>query len=346
MLVPLVLACSARADDVPYHAVVCAAEAEVRAGAVVDPQLYATNRLKRGDHVEVIGDMGNGWLKIKPPSGSYSWIDAKQIQRIDPNYAAFSVSAADPVPVYMGSDFLNGAPPTVESCKVPRGAQVVAIGKESKDENGSWLAIVPPPAEVRYVRADAVSRSSDPAPPNTTLVGRLPTPSATETTLSIQAPLTKAQRMDGSGQDGQARHDAIANVPGYPSLAPSSSDPGRVSGLPSASADAPTVHLAPPSTGPTQADTWIPASSPPAQPAGIYASGPGRLRRAGRSLDNRPTYVLDGGANRPSLYVTPQSGIDLEPFLNRKVELFGPSIYRGDLRANYMSVMRVQPLPE
>jgi hypothetical protein len=41
-------------------------------------------------------------------------------------------------------------------------------------------------------------------------------------------------------------------------------------------------------------------------------------------------------------YVTAQAGVDLESSLNRFVELFGRVEYRGDLRANYMIVSRVQ----
>jgi hypothetical protein len=107
----------------------------------------------------------------------------------------------------------------------------------------------------------------------------------------------------------------------------------------------PMVRLAPP-CGPS-GEACLPAPAAPAiQPAAYYSSGPGRLRRAGRLLDGKTAYVLDGGPGRLPLYVTAQSGIDLEPYVCRKVEIVGPSIYRGDLRANYMTASRVQPLPE
>ena len=62
-------------------------------------------------------------------------------------------------------------------------------------------------------------------------------------------------------------------------------------------------------------------------------------------MESRKAYVLESSQNYPMLYVTPHTGIDLEPCVDKNVELFGPAIYRGDLRANYMSVVRVQPLP-
>ncbi len=78
---------------------------------------------------------------------------------------------------------------------------------------------------------------------------------------------------------------------------------------------------------------------------GYLSSGPGRLRRAGRMVDGQRGYVLDSIQNYPMLYCTPHTGIDLEAYLNQNVELIGPAIYRGDLRANYMTVVRIQPIP-
>jgi hypothetical protein len=55
--------------------------------------------------------------------------------------------------------------------------------------------------------------------------------------------------------------------------------------------------------------------------------------------------VLETSQGLPMMYVTPEPGIDLEPYVNQNVQLFGPAIYHGELRANYMTVTQVQPLP-
>ncbi len=63
-------------------------------------------------------------------------------------------------------------------------------------------------------------------------------------------------------------------------------------------------------------------------------------------LEGCATYALDSPLNgRPLLYAIPQPGVDLESYINRNVELFGASLYSGDLRANIMHVERVQPVP-
>ena len=81
-------------------------------------------------------------------------------------------------------------------------------------------------------------------------------------------------------------------------------------------------------------------------PAGnLPSSGPGRLRRAGRTVEYQRTYVLEDAQGLPIVYAAPEPGLDLEPYLNQNVELFGHAAYRGEIRAYYMTVSRVQPLP-
>ena len=44
----------------------------------------------------------------------------------------------------------------------------------------------------------------------------------------------------------------------------------------------------------------------------------------------------------PFYYVTAQPGVNLDPYLGKRVECYGEAIYSGDLRANYMRVSRVE----
>jgi MraZ protein len=74
------------------------------------------------------------------------------------------------------------------------------------------------------------------------------------------------------------------------------------------------------------------------------ASGPGRLRRAGFFVDGKQAYVLENSQGRPLLYVSGQSGMNLEPYVNRQVNLQGSVIYHGDLRADYMTATGVNVL--
>ncbi len=135
--------------------------------------------------------------------------------------------------------------------------------------------------------------------------------------------------------------------------APSESNVYPTAGNPSNS----NVRLAPPQgTGTPTATAWSATptalntspSTAPGAPAGPpaagteYASGPGWLQVSARSAEGKKTYVMVSDRGAPFYYVTGQPGVNLEPYLKRRVELFGQAIYSGDLRANYMRVARVE----
>jgi hypothetical protein len=75
------------------------------------------------------------------------------------------------------------------------------------------------------------------------------------------------------------------------------------------------------------------------------SSPPGHLRLAQRAVDCKRTYALESSQGQLLMYVTPQQGVDLEAYVDHNVELYGPLVYRMDLRAQYMLVTQVKPLP-
>ncbi len=77
----------------------------------------------------------------------------------------------------------------------------------------------------------------------------------------------------------------------------------------------------------------------------VHSSGPGSLRRASRLIDGRRAYFLESSQGQVILYATEQPGVNMEPYVDRHVELLGQVIPRGDVRPLYLSVSRVVPLP-
>jgi hypothetical protein len=74
-------------------------------------------------------------------------------------------------------------------------------------------------------------------------------------------------------------------------------------------------------------------------------SGPGWLRRSGVSIESRMAYVLEDDAGRVRYYLVPQTGLNLEAFVNRPVEVFGPMVARADMAGGgYLSVGRLHLL--
>jgi hypothetical protein len=369
-----------------YSAVIVQAEAELRAGPGTDGQLYPTNRLSRGQTVEVLKDRGDGWLEVRPPAGSFSWINTRFVERMQ-NQPNWVVMNRAPVPVLIGSEVLKGRP-SVEGPKLPQGTIVRSIGAPLADADGSWLPIAPPPSEVRYLRVEAISRTgAAPAAAGAPVAGGFPNPTATVAArvnpgpvagspTSFQAPTaagsalaplvdvdTLWQRAQQAERDGNvpeairlynqvgaesARTNRELAIQAYNRahwLRDANQGPASSTFTPApAPAFQPAVRLTAPDATAAANAVWNNRPPVASDPSGLPSSGPGHLRRAGRSLDGHVTYVLDDVRGLPRLYVTPQHGVDLEPFVDRDVELFGVITYHGGLRANLMTAARVQPL--
>lgn len=167
LLVALALHADPSPQDPLYTATVKVPEALVRCKPSDDPKMYPTNRLRQGAVVEVMKELEDGWLEIKPPPGSFDWINTRFVQRLDPYQWVVTAHDDAPAPVLYGSGLVE-AKPTVIGPRVRRGSILVAWGKaivDQKDSDGWFLPIEPPPGEVRYLRADAVTRN--PANPTT-----------------------------------------------------------------------------------------------------------------------------------------------------------------------------------
>jgi hypothetical protein len=71
--------------------------------------------------------------------------------------------------------------------------------------------------------------------------------------------------------------------------------------------------------------------------------GPGRLLRSTVPVNGQPAYVLDLGGGQPLYYVTAQSGVNLEPYVNRYVSLYGTIEYHTGYRKEHIRALQVTP---
>jgi hypothetical protein len=365
-------AASGASGQTPYDSSVIVPEVEVRSGP--SPQFYATAKLRQGTVVHVLEEK-DGWVAITPPPGSFSWINGRLIDRT--GRVAVVLTEA---PVRVGSSVCN-EPPNREQVKLPRGAQVVILGAAHTPADdptgGTWWPIQPPPQEVRYIPKEAVRASApvenmvaaapagNPADKSWPVPGGVPpTPGGTPPAGNVL--FDQAKQAEASGnlqkavelytqvyrQNVDSNHalamDAINRANYIQSGSRPSVPPGYQPGIPSEASSGQQVIR------PTPAPPLVPAqpvsntqvgyaAQPPAAPL-VQPSGPGRLRRAGFFVDGRQAYVLENTQGRPLLYITAQQGLNLEPYVNRTVELFGPVIYHGELRTNYMTAAQVNLL--
>jgi hypothetical protein len=145
----------ARAGAVPYQATVVVPEVEVRCLPSASANSYPTGKLPQGASVEVLEEKEGGWLAIKPPAGSCSWVQTRFLMRPYPN-APSGVILGEGVEVRVGCNNPDRKP-DVFQVRLSRGAQVVILNqpKAYEDETGVWVMIQPPDKEVRYIPANA-----------------------------------------------------------------------------------------------------------------------------------------------------------------------------------------------
>jgi len=110
-------------------------DVHIRSGAGTN--FYRCGKLSQGDTVAVVAQE-NGWSKIVPPPGSFSWIAMRYValKMDDPEIA---VVTGNNVAVYAGSDFVEPMHSTSKQTTLPRGTKV-NLFDEQKD---GYFKIVP-----------------------------------------------------------------------------------------------------------------------------------------------------------------------------------------------------------
>jgi uncharacterized protein YraI len=349
-------------------ATVQVAEVEVRSGPSAN--FYPTSRLRQGQVVEVVREE-NGWLAIKPPPGSFSWIDRRAVQE---HGATVTVKEAN-APVRVGSRLINREP-EVQKLRVQAGTQLVVIGRPEVSQDGTvFLPIQPPANDVRYLPVEAVRPTTPTSPPavsppsaNFAAVGDarwqqalqleqlgrseeaarlyadVGIASAANPGLAAEAQ-RRAQWLRGGliqSPAGTTRENRPAGTVSWGAVNAPAAPAGRTTSQYTDGNGAAAPAWRPPAQAPAPATA---PGQPAGSPAMLTNSGPGRLYRAPFFIDNKPAFGLEGSGGQLRLYVTAEPGVNLEPFVNRNVDLHGSMLYRGDLRTNYMTVRQVTPLP-
>lgn len=144
----------------PYEAEVRGDDVNVRSG----PSLknYETGKLNQGDRVTVIRHDPGGWFAIAPPPGSVSWIDAKNVQKIDERTGIVRVPPQpDGTPaqaiVRIGSSLSDDC--SLLSVRLENDDRVEILGEKMLDlDRGPVLMyqITPPAEEFRWVKGDFI----------------------------------------------------------------------------------------------------------------------------------------------------------------------------------------------
>lgn len=355
----------------PDVRIVTVPQAQAWCGPSTSDGLYPTNQLRQGDRVQVERELESGWLVIRPPAGSFSWINNRFVHYISAKYANYVVTYdGHDVPVLVGSSLKSERPNKI-GVKLPRGAQVRVVGRAMTDEEGTWLPIEPPEGEVRYLRKESVAK------PGTT-------PQTIAAKASVAPPdgdtlWRDAERADRAGRLADAarlyRLAGDANLSINPSRADEAYRRAHWIEQANSGINTPAGSLYYPDgqTPPTSANSA--PYSLPSNPVGTNAFRPidnvrpgttngllvstqatptvgganqtyyekGRLQRAFKNEVNRRYHLLDE-QGRPFRSVLAGPGVDLTRYEEHNVELWGNLSYDYERRNYLMTVTHVREM--
>lgn len=118
---------------------------------------YMTGRLKAGEILEVCFRTDDGWCAVRPPEGSFSWINADYVLRDDSGSGTVVCpDSSKEVPVRVGAaSILNSSDVQVG---LENGRQVRILGEQTLTGNKTWLKIAPPRGEFRWIRQSSLEQ--------------------------------------------------------------------------------------------------------------------------------------------------------------------------------------------
>jgi hypothetical protein len=156
-------ASAAAGAEFPYTAKVVGPRAEAFSGP--GRQNYVTDQLAAGQSLEVYRHEPGGWCAIRPPEGSFSWVEARFLAQVPGHDIGILRATADAVPCYIGSRL--GPERSTCNVRLRRDELVESLSEESVGGK-RWYKITPPAGEFRWIEAAQISQGSeapDPRPP-------------------------------------------------------------------------------------------------------------------------------------------------------------------------------------
>jgi hypothetical protein len=163
-LVSIFAACAGAAEQVPpYEAKVIVPGAQVLSGPGAD--FYAVDTLSEGEIVEVHRQQPGGWLGIRPPEDSFSWVFGRHVKLLDDGLAQVE---KDDVASRIGSRMSDQR--NAVQVRLKKDEIVEVLGEQSSDGQ-TWYKIAPPPGEFRWIHTRHVAQIDVNAP-----MGATPTP--------------------------------------------------------------------------------------------------------------------------------------------------------------------------
>lgn len=151
---PEAMAPASLAAEFPFDGYIAAPQAEIASGP--GRRFYTTGKLPRGTKVEVYREDDAGWLAIRPPEGSFSWIPAEHVEQLDDDMGKVRSATES----WIGTS-IEDVKQHKSQVSLKAGEVVQIIDRKkvaTEDGEEAWLKIAPPAGEFRYVHSRDVSR--------------------------------------------------------------------------------------------------------------------------------------------------------------------------------------------
>jgi hypothetical protein len=147
--------------DSPHAAWVSVESTDV----LVEPEdaAYSTGRLARSRKVTVRRSGPDGWVTISPPEGSFSFVEESDLEDLGDGRARILVSFASVRPGREGAKMPGPPGVTLRQGALVRLFDRRPLVVRDKSAVSTYVAIHPPPQEVRFLRADTVTDVNEPA---------------------------------------------------------------------------------------------------------------------------------------------------------------------------------------
>lgn len=130
-----------------------------------DDAAFSTGRLERGARVSIRRDGPDGWATIDPPEGAFSLIEESALESLEGGRARVIDRFASVRPGREGAKMPGPPRVTLREGAIVRLLDRRPLVVRRKDGATTWLAIAPPRAEVRFVRAEALNEGPEPTEP-------------------------------------------------------------------------------------------------------------------------------------------------------------------------------------
>lgn len=146
----------------PYTARVLGDRCAVRSGP--GDEHYVTDQLQRGDEVEVFERVGGGWLAIRPPASSFSWVAERDLE-------ATAVGGVSSVVGQMAVSWIGSNVEDVRNhkwlVKLDEGETVTVLGRQrcqllADGKTDVYCKISPPAGEFRWIHTDDLASAEEP----------------------------------------------------------------------------------------------------------------------------------------------------------------------------------------